>query len=104
MAAADNAGAGWALGAAIGSAGRATRPGSSRRVVATTLLTSLPVRWSALTTLTKRSAVPPAEGEPATAVATAARIKQKHRKMFPPQYKAKRSIREVLIPDGIISL
>ena len=51
----------------------------------TTLLTSLPVRWSALTTLTMRSAVPAVEGEPATAVVAAAeaRIKQKHRKMFP---------------------
>jgi hypothetical protein len=44
------------------------------------------VRWSALTTLTMRSAAPAVEGESATAVIAAAeaRIKQKHRKMFSP--------------------
>jgi hypothetical protein len=85
MAAADITGAGWALAAGTGAAGLSTRPGASRRVVTTTLLTSLPVRWSALTTLTMRSAAPAVEGDSATAVIAAeARIKQKHRKMFFP--------------------
>jgi hypothetical protein len=80
--------------------------GVLRPVVVTTLLTSLPVRWSALTTLTMRSAVPAADGEPATATVAAAdaRIKQRHRKMFPSQYRTKRLSREALIPDVIISL
>jgi hypothetical protein len=64
------------------------------------------VRWSALTTLTRGSAVPAVEGEPAIAVAAAAEtsIEQKHRKMFPSQYKTKRRVGEAFIPDGIISL
>jgi hypothetical protein len=80
----------WAIdegmGAGTGAAGRVIGPGASRRVVTTTLLTSLPVRWSALTTLTMRSAAPAVEGESAIAVIAAAeaRIKQKHRKMFFP--------------------
>jgi len=84
MAAAELTGAGGALEAGAGAVGRTTVPGASRRVVTTTLLTSLPVRWSALTTLTIRSAAPAVEGEPATAVIAAAEatIKQKHRKMF----------------------
>jgi len=84
MAAADTIGAGWALAAGTAAAGRSSRPGASRRVVATTLLTSFPVRRSALTTLTRCSAAPGVAGESANAVIAAAetRIKQKPRKMF----------------------
>jgi hypothetical protein len=89
------------MGAGTGAAGLSTRPGASRRVIATTLLTSLPVRWSALTTLTMRSAAPAVEGESATAVIAAAeaRIKQKHRKMFfPLSIKQKSAFGKILIP------
>jgi hypothetical protein len=89
------------MGAGTGAAGLSTRPGASRRVIATTLLTSLPVRWSALTTLTMRSAAPAVEGESATAVIAAAeaRIKQKHRKMFfPLSIKQKSAFGKSLFP------
>jgi hypothetical protein len=85
MAAVVTGGAGWTRGAATGSKRLDALSGAPRPVVVTTLLTSLPVLWSALTTLTMRSAVPAADGEPATArvAAADARIKQRHRKMFP---------------------
>jgi hypothetical protein len=40
----------------------------------------------------------------AVAAAAEASIKQKHRKMFPSQYRTKRRFGEAFIPDGIISL
>jgi hypothetical protein len=108
MAAAEIIGAGWAGGAGTGAATEAAaRPGASRRVAATTLLTSLPVRWSALTTLTMRSAAPAVEGESATAVIAAAeaRTKQEHRKMFFPLSIEQNTVfGKRLFPNGIISL
>ena len=59
------------------------------------------MRWSALTTLTMRSAAPAVEGESAIAVIAAAeaRIKQKHRKMFfPLSIKQKTAFGKCLFP------
>ncbi|MFZ0934723.1 MAG: hypothetical protein WA015_10435, partial [Bryobacteraceae bacterium] len=73
-----------ALEAGTAAVGRTARDGALRPAITTTLLTSLPVRWSAFTTLTMRSAVPPVAADAATAAIAGAkaRIKRKHRKMF----------------------